>query len=348
MISTVSTATAQSFARTAISRLQSELSVAQQEMASGRHSDVGLTLGRRSGVDASLRAQIATKDALIGSNKVLTARFDAVDGALGSLTQVAQSLQQSLVAANSAGADAGAIGKQAAAALAQIVSITNTAFDGAYLFAGSSNSGKPLNDISFDGVNGPGAAVVEAFRTRFGSDPNDSATSTLSGADMQSFLDTEFAQLFDAGNWTTLWANGSDDNFESRISESRSLTTSATAASPAVRDLVKSLTMLAGLGLASLGADARAAVITQAAGSLGQSLKELAELSADVGAKSATIEDTSGELQAQNVQLKSRLNDMESVDPAEVSIRLSSLSTQLQASYQATAKLADLSLVNFI
>lgn len=348
MIVSLSTATAQSLARTAISRLNSELSDAQQELSSGRHVDIGLALGYRSGLDASLRAQIATKNAMIASNEVLTARFDAVDGALGSLTQIAQSLQQSLVAANAGGADATAIGDAAAAALNQVVSIANTTFDGSHLFAGSSNSGKPLNDISFDGVSGPGAAISGAFLARFGSKPGDSATSAISGSDMQSFLDTEFAQLFDAGAWSTLWANASDNTVEIRVSESLSLTTSATAASPAVRKLVQSLTMLAGLGLASLNADARGTIIAQATSTLAQSIHGLTNLSSDIGAKNAMVQDMSDEIQAQNVHLKSRLTDMESVDPAEASIRLSTLSTQLQASYQTTAKLADLGLVNFI
>ncbi len=106
--------------------------------------------------------------------------------------------------------------------------------------------------------------------------------------------------------------------------------------------------MLAGLGLASLNADARGTIIAQATSTLAQSIHGLTNLSSDIGAKNAMVQDMSDEIQAQNVHLKSRLTDMESVDPAEASIRLSTLSTQLQASYQTTAKLADLGLVNFI
>ncbi|HMN70966.1 MAG TPA: flagellar hook-associated family protein [Rhodoblastus sp.] len=348
MITTVSTATAQLLTRATIGRLQSELSRAQQELSSGRHSDIGLALGYRSGADASLRAQIATKDALIASDNYLTARFGAVDDTLGAMTKVAQSLQQALLSTNAGGADASTIGEQAKAALKQVVSLANTTFDGSYLFAGLSNDGSPLNDVSFDTADGPGAAVNEAFQARFGARPGDSATSAVSGADMQSFLDTEFTQLFNPGNWATLWAHATDNTGESWISESLSLTSSATAASPAMRDLMKSLTMLAGLGLPALGADARSAVVAQATSALGQSIQKLTDLSSDVGLKKALVQDANDELQAQKVQLQNRLSDIESVDTAEVSVRLSTLSTQLQASYQTTAKLANLSLVNFI
>lgn len=106
--------------------------------------------------------------------------------------------------------------------------------------------------------------------------------------------------------------------------------------------------MLAGLGASSLGSDARAAVLGQAMERVGRSMTGLTRLSAVVGLTSANVEDASDALQARQNQLQGRLNDLESVDPAEISLRLSALSTQLQASYQTTAMLSKLSLMNFL
>ncbi|MEI2734128.1 MAG: flagellin [Rhodoblastus sp.] len=115
-----------------------------------------------------------------------------------------------------------------------------------------------------------------------------------------------------------------------------------------MRDLVQSLTMIAGLGLETLNADTRQLAIDRAAATLGNALAEFSAVVGQVGISQNAAEAANQRLSSQHVQLAARLDELESIDPAEVAIRISSLSEQLQASYQVTTKLAHLSLVNFI
>ena len=346
MIQSISTAASGLLSRTSSSRLQTLLLQAQEELSSGRQSDVGLHLGVRSALDSSLRTRIAAASALAESGKLVAARFSSVDATLSSLAQTAQSALQA--ALGDTANNAGVLEQTATAGLSQVMSLANSSFDGTYLLSGSSGGGKPLNEIAFDSSDGPGAAVRNAFVEKFGIAPGDSAASSISAADMKSFLDSEYQALFSPTQWSSVWSNASDHSDESRIAEGLSVYNPATANASGVQDLVKSLVMLAGLGIGSLNAGARAEVVSHAVATLGQASSGLAALSGQLGLSRTKIQDASDLLQAQQAQAQAQLNDLESVDPAEVSVRITELSTQLQASYQVTAKLAKLSLVNFL
>ena len=82
-------------------------------------------------------------------------------------------------------------------------------------------------------------------------------------------------------------------------------------------------------------------MVASAAAKLGGALSELATMQAETGIKQNMIDDASNEMTSRQVAFKGRLDEFESV-------RISTLSAQLQASYQVTSKLAQLSLVNFI
>lgn len=348
MIANVSNAAVGLLSRASAARLQTELTRGQQELSSGRHHDVGLVLGSRSSVAASLRSQLAEADAYLHSNDAASARFSAIDTVLDSLTVIAQSMQKTLLSRGAGAAADTEISDEALAALGQLISNANTTFDGAYVLSGRGVVGPPLKEFSNAAVDGPGQTLIRAFRGRFGREPGDPANAGISAADLRSFLDEEFAQLFDADGWKANWANATDTSDEIRISASGTIVNSATAASPAIRDLVKSFAMIAGPGLETLNRDARDVLVSEATKALGDAIRELSELTAGVGLKRSRIADASTQLGAQQTQLRIRLDDLETVDPAEISIRMSTLTAQLQASYQVTVKLAQLSLANFV
>lgn len=344
----VSSATIANVSRNQTSRLQGELLRAQDELASGRRRDIGLSDGARAVSATLLRAKIEEGDAFVASNRLVAARLTAADGALASLTSAAQTVQNALLQAGSGAVGAPALAQHARAALDQVVAIANATFDGGSLFSGLNGGAAPLNAFSSQSPTGPAQALQAAFVAKFGTAPGSPASASIAPSDMLSFLDGEFSALFEDPGWNAHWSNASDEKPDFRISESASIQDAVTGNDRAIRDVVKSLAMAAGLGVETLSAETRQAVLTRAAGSLGQALSGLSGLSAELGLKSNVVADASKQIELQQTQLKGRLDDVESADPAEVSTRLSLLSAQLQASYQITAKLAKLSLVNFI
>lgn len=339
----ISNATLNATSRASIARLQGELAKAQEELSSGRRADIGRDLGSRSIAVAQLRGRIGESQAILDANSVASARLEATKASLGSLTNLAQSMQQKLLGGGAGIVDAGTLIEEARAAVDQTISIANSTFDGAYLFVGL-GVGKALNEFA----GGPATAVNSAFQAKFGAIPGDAANAAISPDQIQSFLDTEFSGLFDDANWTPVWSNASDASPEARISETISIENSTTANQQAIRDLLGALTMVAGLGLQSFDARTAQTVVASAATRLGGALAELATLQAETGVKQNMIDEASNELTARQTAFKGRLDEFESVDPVDVSMRISALSAQLQASYQVTSKLAQLSLVNFI
>lgn len=335
-------------ARASITRLQAELGAAQQELASGRSSDLGRTLGARSTIASSIRASMSEIGALKVGNQLASGRLSASATALESLTSIAQTLQQRLLGAGPGGADAEMIRDAGLAALSQTIAIANTTFDGVYLFSGLNDGGKPLNEFVPGSGTGPSEELARAFRVAFGNVPGDQANKSISASDMQSFLETTFAQLFASDQWKSAWSGASDKGADFRISEDASLQYPAVGNSVALRNLVKALTMVAGLGLEALNSDARQLVVDRAASDLGSAISGMSGITGQIGLKQNMVEAASQDLSLRYARLATRLDELESVDPAEIAVRISALSEQLQASYEVTAKLAHLSLVNYI
>lgn len=340
----VSSATMSATTRASIARLQSELTRAQDELSSGRKSQLGLTLGARSISTTILRGQIDESQAFLDANTIAAARFDAVQTTLGSLSSLASGMQEKLLGAASGASSPSAVAADAQAALSQAMALMNTSFDGASLFVGL-GVGKALKDYSANGE----PAVVSAFQARFGFAPGDPASASITASDMQDFLATTFASQFDSdASWSANWSNATNDAPETRISETVSVQNSVSANAKAVRNLLKSLTMVGALGLGSLSADAKATVIQQATDTLGAAQTMLTDTIAQVGVRQSRLQEASDELSLRHGQLTARLDGIEAADPAELSTRIASLSAQLQASYQVTSKLSQLSLINFI
>lgn len=345
---TVSLATASAATKVSADRLRAELARAQQELASGRRSDIGLVDGARSIAVSSARADISEIQTFLDANKITSSRLSAFENALGSLKDIAQGLQQQILGQGFGSTDAKAISQAGLAALNQAIAVANTSFDGVYLFSGLNDGSRPLTEFLPGSASAPAQALDQAFQSRFANLPGAQANVSIAPSDMQAFLDTVLAKMFESDGWTDNWSKASDFGSEFRISNTVSLTYPAVGNSTGMRDLVESLTMVAGLGLDTLSSDTRQAVMDRAAAKLGDAIAEITTTTAAVGLSRSTLEDASTLLSLRHDQMSVRLDEIEAADPAEIGARISTLSEQLQASYQVTAKLAHLSLINYL
>ena len=76
--------------------------------------------------------------------------------------------------------------------------------------------------------------------------------------------------------------------------------------------------------------------------------QSLQSVMTDLGLKSSTLDTAQNKLNAQISTSKTVLADTQNADPYDVATKLNTLMTQLQASYQVTSSLSQLSLVKFI
>lgn len=343
----ISTSAIADAARLSLNKLQKQLVNAEKEVSTGRHADVGLALGDRTGQVVSLRQQHARLEAIIGSNGSVATRLDGTQQALEAIAQGAESFLNQLVGGRN-GLLQGVLQGEGRAELANLTGILNTQVNGAYLFAGINADVKPVADYAQVPPAANKLAVDAAFLAAFGTTQSDPAVANITANDMQAFLDTQFAALFDDPAWTNDWSQASSQNVRSRISSSELLETSTNANETAMRKLAAAYTMVADLGTANLNQSTYEKVIARATELTAEATQELTALRTNLGAAQQRVSDSNDRMAIQRDVLSNHIGVLEGVDPYEASSRLSQLLTQVEASYAMTARIGKLTILNYL
>ncbi|HZP19792.1 MAG TPA: flagellar hook-associated family protein [Bauldia sp.] len=337
----ISTTSLLDTSRGAVLRKQAEMTRLGKEISTGRMADVGLNLGAGTGQAATLHIDVGALSALVDSNGAVVQRLRQSQTALTKLSDGANRFLQQLVMSRDSGA---ALGGTASIALSGFIGDANASDGDQYLFGGVNSSIAPLADYA----SGPKAVVDAAFTARFGFPPGDPAASSISAADMNDFLDNQFAALFADPDWGSNWSSASDAPIRNRISTTETVDTSVSANQQAIRRLAMAYTMVSGLGVDSLGTDARKAVIDKAISVLGSAIDGVTALGQSLGGTEARVSSATDSLDAQRDILTSRIQTLEGVDPAEAKVRIDTLSTQIEMSYSLTVKFLQMSILNYI
>jgi flagellar hook-associated protein 3 FlgL len=344
----VSTAALSEAMRRYVLDAQSALVKAQKEVASGRHADIGLDLGRETARTISFRHDYARLGAIIDTNGLVASRLDSTQSALDGIQQVAQDFLDSLAVAHDGSADPAAVRSAAEAALKSLIGSLNATSSGEYLFAGINTDSKPLSDYFSDPPSPARQAVADAFLAKFGISQSSPAAADITPADMQSFLDNEFAGFFDEPAWTSDWSQASSRNITSRISTSELIATGTNANAPAFRKLAEAFTMVADLGIGNLNDATSAAVVDAAMKTVGEAIGEITAVRASLGVAQEQVTRSSERMSVERDILNGQINARETVDPYEAATRVNALLTQIETSYALTGRIHDLTLLNYL
>lgn len=342
----ISTLSFSSPVRLSVQQAQASLARAQAELSSGIKADLGASLGAATGRSLSLRNEIDSLNAFANTNALASTRLSATSGALGAMLSAAQSMSASLVTASSTGGSTATLQVSAQSALASLVGELNTSAGGQFVFSGLETDQAPMTSYETGSANKQ--AVDAAFEANFGTSQSGSAASSITGVQMQSFLNTKFAGLFADSGWQANWSAASSDTTESNISPSQSLTTSVSANSTPFRQITQAYTMLSEFAGQNLSSEARAAVISTASTLVHTAIAGLTAEQSAVGIAQSTISDAGTRIKDQVNVLQTSVDDLDGVDPYVLSTRITQLQTQLQASYELTSRLSQLSLVNYL
>jgi flagellar hook-associated protein 3 FlgL len=324
--------------RAGAQRMQTEIAQGTRELATGRHADVGLELGSRTGLALGLRQQRAELQALQDGNAGASLRLRTTQAALQQIQAAADSTLKTLIGVPSA--DRVAVVKDVAASqLAALTAVLNTAADGQAIFGGTNTGASPMTAY---GAGSAAKSAVDGLFARSNSPP-------MSAAGMAAFLADggPLDTLFTGADWKS-WSKASDTTLDSRISLSETVETSTTANAPAIRRLAMAYVVASALDLSGLPADVQAVATDRVAGLLGEASKGLVTIQANLGRSQARITDANTRLDAQKALLDKQVLSMEGVDTAETKTRIDQLTTQMQISYSLTAQLRQLSLVSYL
>ena len=330
--------------RTGVSRMQSEIAIANKELVTGRYADVALTLGSRTGTAFGLRQQVAELTALRSGNDTTSLRLTSTQAILQQIQAGADATLKTIAGVPSETRTA-AIRDAALSQLETMTAALNTTAGGQSIFGGLNTLETAVETYGGTAKSGVDAAFTTAFGPRGGA-----GLATVTVAQMDAFLAPggPFAGLFDASNWAADWSNASDTTIDSRISLTETVETSASANASPIRDFAQAYVMASDLDLSSFSADVQAAVSDRIAGLLGSASKGLVTMQADLGRSQAMITEANTRMEAQRNLLTAQIGGMESIDTAEAKTRIDQLTTQVQISYSLTTELRQLSLVAYL
>jgi flagellar hook-associated protein 3 FlgL len=342
--------------RQSILTMQSQLAQAEKEQASGRHADMGVSLGAQTRQTVSLRGQQSQLQAITDSNAVVSTRISTTVQALTGIQQTAQSFLNNLTTDHANSTSPGIIQQQATNGLQALMAGLNTSLGGQYIFAGVNTDVKPITDYFSNPAPAGKQAVDAAFQAAFGMSQSSTNVANITPAQMQSFLSGPFAQLFQSGppsaappsnNWSD-WSSASDKVVSNRISSSELIDTSVSANQPGMQQMVMAFIMVSDLGLQNMNPATQQVVLQSAAAAAGVGVQDLTNIQANLGTTQQRITYANDQMSLQMNILTGQDGNLENVDPYETATRVNNLTTQIETAYQLTSQLQNLSLTKFL
>ncbi|MFM7336179.1 MAG: flagellin [Tabrizicola sp.] len=311
--------------------LRGQVQRASQEVASGKHADIGLALrgdySRVLAVDASLSRLAAFKATATDAAFHTAAQQSAIRG----LSQLASGISTQLMGARdvSTPAQINTLASDTRGRLGSAIGLLNTQASGRAIFAGQATDSVPL---------GTADDMLAALET--------AAVGATTAAQVSAAVTTWFADPLGYG----AFYQGGAALSGAPIAPGETADLSTTAMDPAIRDTLAGLATAALLdrGILAGNTEERARLAATAGQSLTRSEEDRITLSARIGTVEAQIESARTRNSAEETSLGILRSDIGSVDPYEAATRLETLRAQLESLYLVTARVSRLSLTEYI
>lgn len=350
-ISFTSNLAMQNAMRQTVSQSQSQLLKAQTEVSTGTYADGGIALGYQSGRSVNLTVEKGRLNAIMDSNALVTQRLSASQSALSNMSDNVQTSLNSLIALSGSD-DANLLATTTQSLQSQLdafVSSGNTSANGEYLFAGINTSQEPLK--AYDSS----AAAKASFNTALSNYMSTNGIASMSDftvTQMQDFVENTLAPMYTASSgsdkWTTDWSTASDSEMASRVNTSETVKSSTSANNDGFRKFALASVMGIELLGSSVNSDVRQYISKTAISYMGEAVAGVDSERSSLGLSEARVKSANTTLSTQVNIVETAFNNLNEVDAYEASTRVNNLLSQMEASYQLTAKMQQLTLANYI
>lgn len=340
-----------------MTELSGKLEIAGQEVSTGMRADVFAHLRSRANETISLRGDLARSEFFVSQNTLLEQRLGAISDTLVTMRQTTQGLMDLVVPnGTSPSGTASEIQVNARAVMDAFITQANLSFNNSSLFSGLTSDTAPLQEWGkvntatglsqealISGVVGGGIvdnadalAKIAQIDAIFADDPALPAGQT-------------FQETFFRGAPKLDGAGDPVPRQSALIAEGSVLEYGVQANDEPFRDVLKGMAMLASVDVIQIqDREAYRTWVETAMTSIADGMSGMSDISTRVGG----YENLVG--QAKKLQLgridiyQSRILDLEGVDPYEAVTRMTQLETTLQATYQVSARLSQLSFLNYL
>jgi flagellar hook-associated protein 3 FlgL len=326
------------------------ISDAEREVATGRKADVYKTLGLSAAKVLDLRATIDRTDGFITGNTQLQNRLDTMADTLSGIRKTAESVL-ALAIANRDRPTLTAVELQMAAraALDSITGRLNTSYQGAALFGGIETDKLALQTWDAASV-GTGLSPHQVMDDILAGGIGNAADAAAKAAEVAAAFGNASGTA--ARNFDATFYNGAPQSaprLSARIDETTTLDYGIQANDPAYAGILQGLAMLAATDVSQIADEAAYGEwVRVAVDALSRGATSALDAEATLGTRQGRLKDVIEGQKARQDIYKSQVVGLEGADPYEAASRISLLESQLQASYAVTARLSNLSFLNFM
>jgi len=345
----VSNLALQNAMRLTIGRGQNEIQKLNTEIVTGRYSDIGLALGAKTSNSVTLNSDVTRLNSILDSNALVTQRLSASQSALDMMSDAAQQMLEAFIAVNGSD-DANRLliaQRDVESALGAYTIAGNTSANGEYLFSGINTNTQPLEDYLAAG-SAPKAAFDATFLGHFGFAQDNPAAAGITVAQMDNFISNVLEPTFTGAAWNTDWSSASDTNISSRILKNEVVTSSTNSNSAGMRNFALAAVIGVELLNSPISAEVRTAVNASAIKYAGGAVTGIDNQRSTLGVSENRITKANTALESQLRIITLHLGEIEGVDAYEASTRMNSLLAQVETSYTLTARIQQMSLMNYL
>jgi flagellar hook-associated protein 3 FlgL len=344
------------FNRQNVQRSTEALQKAGYEVSTGKKSDIYLDLGPGAASLLRLRAREGDTQTYLQSNDVLASKLEAMLTSVNAIRQTAQPvLESALINASRPQTGAEVLQREARAALESMTATMNTSFNGEHLFSGLASDAPPLS--RWEQANAAtGLSPQDVLAAIVGTGPADAAEATAMIEEIervfasQSVVDPDrnFEATFYNGA-PALDGTGTEiDRFSARVNVGQEVEYGVQANDAAFREIYKGFAMLAAVDVSKLEQDAYEVWMAKVIEVMSDGQEGALDASARIGFNQQIVEDTQVQLTDLSLIQRTQISEYESVDSYEAITRMTNLQNQLEASYQVSARLSGLTILNYL
>jgi flagellar hook-associated protein 3 FlgL len=337
-----------------VQSMQTEMNQLVNEVSSGQKANPTQAMGTNAALLYQLQFQSDQQTALQTAVTTASQRMDTIQTALTSIGSEVQTVATAAQEWSSNTAQGyGVLGNQAAGTMSQILGQLNTSYAGSGVFAGDTGSVAPMQ--AADAPAGPVAAVnavlANAVAAKGGPLTAADVAGLLTGSNG---LDSVFTDSNSnpALNYQNAFYTGSTDGKPTTvlISPGQTVSYNASANQAPFRSLMQGLSMLSLLSAPSSQLDdtAKSAILTAATTQIGSAQRDMTTLQGTLGATQAQLSSAADTQKTAASATQSQILTFVQADTFSDSTRLTTLQTQLQATYMLTAQISQLSLVHYM
>ena len=311
--------------------LRSQVQRASQEVATGRHSDLGAALRGDYSPLLAIDASLARLSAYSSNTADAGFQTAAQQSAISGISDLASGIATTLLGAKttSTPAQIETLGADASGRLASAIGLLNTQASGRSIFAGTATDTVPLGSVE---------DMLTALQT--------AAIGATTAGQVAAAVTGWFADPLGFG----AFYQGGGALSPTPIAAGEAAELSTTATDPALRDTLAGFAMAALIDRGVLAGDAaeRGRLAQQAGQQLVSTEDARTTLQARIGTVEARIEAARTRNSSEETALGILRSDIGSVDPYEAGTRLEAIQSQLESLYLVTARVSRLSPAEYL